>query len=58
VRYGDRRTVDPMLAVEDSGDDARTEGASGVQRTTGVVDTDELCDEKGQADTDGGDEGC
>lgn len=45
-----------MLLVEDAGYYAGTEGARGVERTARVVDADELGDEEGEADADGGDE--
>lgn len=56
----DARTnpVDPMLAVEDAGHDARAEAACGIERAAGVVDADELGDEERKADTNGCDECC
>jgi len=46
-----------VLDVEDAGDDARPETASGVEGPAGVVYADELGDEEREADADGGDEG-
>jgi hypothetical protein len=37
--------VNPVLDVEDAGDDARPKAASRVERAAGVVHTDQLCDE-------------
>jgi hypothetical protein len=50
--------VDPVLDVEDACYDAGPEAARGVQGAACVVDADELGDEEGEADADGGDEGC
>jgi hypothetical protein len=50
--------VDPVLDVEDACYDAGPEAARGVQGAACVVDADELGNEKGEADADGGDEGC
>lgn len=49
--------VDPVLLVPDAGDDAGPKGACGVERAACIVYADELADEEGEADTDGGDEG-
>lgn len=49
--------VDPVLDVKHSGDDTRTKAARGIEGATRVVDADELGDEEGKADADGGYEG-
>jgi hypothetical protein len=49
--------VNPVLFVEDAGDDAGAETTSGVERAASVVDTNEFGDEEGETDTDGCDEG-
>lgn len=38
--------IDPVLLVEDAGDDTGPKTARGIERATGVVNTDELGDEK------------
>jgi len=37
-------TVDPVLLIEDAGDDTRTEASCWVKRAAGVVHTDKLSD--------------
>lgn len=51
------RTVDPVLLVESTGDDARSETASWVKGAASVIYTDELGNEEGETDADGGNEG-
>jgi hypothetical protein len=55
---GRTNPVDPVFDVEDAGDDARPETASGVEGPASVVYADELGDEEREANADGCDEGC
>lgn len=47
-----RLTVDPVFLVPNARDHAWSERSRGVKTTTGVVDSDQLCNEESETDTD------
>lgn len=49
--------IDPVLGIERGGDDTGPKAAGRVEGAAGELDADELGDEEGEADPDGGDKG-